>query len=166
MYSLSDKVFWQRIFQCLTIHLHLIQKSISLLKVLLKYQVKNCAEERWLLPTVSSETQDQTSVAKWLKCVLYCSVSLSSYIWRQLRKTTEIVSTKSWWWAILSLGNNANVSLNNAHCFPLTSSFSISGWQPEKILKASMVCSLERHRVQIRGANSNVYRGQEYTGCQ
>lgn len=26
MYSLSDKVFWQRIFQCLTIHLHLIQE--------------------------------------------------------------------------------------------------------------------------------------------
>ena len=95
---------------------------------------------------VHSWTKSHVQVSQWHMfterkggcCVLYCSVSLPSYIWRQLRKTTEIVSTKSWWWAILSLGNNENVSLNNAHCFPLTSSFSSSGWQPEKILKASI----------------------------
>lgn len=96
-----------------------------------------CAAPGWTKSYVQA-SQHMFTERKGGCCVLCCSVSLSSYIWRQLRKTTETISTKSWWWAILSLGNNENVSLNNAHCFPLASSFSSSGWQPEKILKASM----------------------------
>lgn len=79
-----------------------------------------------------------------------CSVLLSTYIWRQLRKTTEIISTKSWCWTILTLGNNTNGSLNNVRCFPFKLSFSSSVWQPEKILQASMVWGLGRQGVQTR----------------